>query len=228
MRKLLPVIAAGLFFTNVAHAAESHSLTPSRQASYGSTGSALGLDLTFSDESANFEAISPVRRFSRGRSGQLESNGLTSFGVFYNELDDVIGHIKLVAVGNQTVTRVPYQLEFGAKAYFGKVKQDDTDVGALAIGGAIKIQNPFSRRRVQGNGRASYNPIDLKVEGFFTPGITTFGDTDSMLEINARLSLEIVPAAKAFVGYRMLEVENDSHVTLELDDNVHFGFRMQF
>jgi len=49
-----------------------------------------------------------------------------------------------------------------------------------------------------------------------------------MLEINARLSLEIVPAAKAFVGYRMLEVENDSHVTLELDDNVHFGFRMQF
>ena len=198
MRKLLPVIAAGLLFASNTQAA--------------------GLDLSLSNESANIEALSPVRTFTRGnRGGQLESTGLMSVGFFYNDLDDVIGHAKLVAVGTQTNTKVPYQLEFGVKAFAGKVKQDDTDVGALAIGGGIKIQNP-----------SQYNPIDLKIEAFFTPGITTFGDTDSLLEISARLSLEIVPAAQAYIGYRLLEVENDSHFTLELDDNVHLGVRLQF
>lgn len=226
MRILLPVIAAGLLLSNFAHAAEtSFPGNSPRNTSNFSSGRALGLDLAFSDESANLEVLSPLRRFTRGKAGgTLESKGLSSLGFFFNELDDVVGHIKLVAVGNQAVTRIPYQLEFGLKGYLGRVKQDDTDVGAIAIGGAIKIQNPFSRRPV----KAVNNPIDLKVEGFFTPGITTFGDTDSLLEINARLSVEIVPAAKAFIGYRLLEVENESAATLELDDNIHFGFRAQF
>ncbi len=198
MRTLLPIIVLGFL------------LSTSTRAS--------GLDLSLSNESANIEYLSPVRKFTRGsRGGQLESTGLLSLGVFYNELDDVVGHAKLIAVGTQTNTRVPYQLEFGVKAFAGQVKQNDTDVGALAVGGGIKIQNP-----------ARYNPIDLKVEAFFTPGITTFGDTDSLLEISARVSLEIVPAAKAFIGYRLLEVEDDSHMTLELDDNVHLGIRLQF
>jgi len=203
MRKLLPVIALGLLFST----------------GLISTGTyASGFDLSLSNESANIEYLSPVRKFTRGnRGGQLESTGLLSLGIFYNELDDVVAHGKIIAVGTQTNTRVPYQLEFGVKAFAGKVKQNDTDVGALAVGGGIKIQNP-----------AKYNPIDLKVEAFFTPGITTFGDTDSLLEIIARVSLEIVPAAQAYVAYRLLEVEDKSHATLELDDNVHLGIRLQF
>lgn len=198
MRKLLPVIAAALFLASNSQAA--------------------GLDISLSNESANFEVLTPVRKFTRGNSGgQLESTGLVTAGIFYNDLDDVIGHVKLVAVGNQTNTKVPYQLEFGVKGYAGAIKQTDTDVGAFAIGGGIKIQNP-----------SRYNPIDLKVEAFFTPGITTFADTDSLLEITARVGIEIVPAAHAYIGYRALKVENDDHLTLELDDNIHFGVRLQF
>lgn len=198
MRKLLPVIVLGFLL----------STSPR----------VLGIDLSFSNETANLEYITPVHTLTRGqRGGQLESSGQLSLGLFYNDLDDVVGHAKLVAVGKQTNTRVPYQLEFGLKAYAGKVDQDDTDVGALAIGGGIKIQRP-----------ARNNPVDLKIEGYFTPGITTFGDTESLLEIAARLSIEIVPAAKAFVGYRLLEVENDDNFTRELDDNIHVGVRLQF
>jgi len=51
----------------------------------------------------------------------------------------------------------------------------------------------------------------------------------AILEIAARVSLEIVPAAQAFAGYRLLEVENDdTNATLELDDNIHVGVRLQF
>ena len=199
MRKLLSVIAVAslLLASNI---------------------NAAGLDLSLSNETANIELLSPVRKFTRGnRDGTLRSSGLVSVGLFYNDLDDVIGHGKLVAVGKQVSTRVPYQLEYGVKAFVGSVSEADTDVGALAIGGGIRFRNP-----------RKYNPIDLKIEGFFTPGITTFGDTNSVLEINTLLSVEIVPAAKAYIGYRLLEVENDSNETLELDDNIHFGFSLKF
>ncbi len=190
MSKLLPVAAAiGLILGNPANAA--------------------GFDLSLSNETANFELFTPLRVLNDG--GQL------SLGVIYNDLDDVVLHAKMVAVGTQTNTRVPYQLAFGAKAYFGEVKEADVDVGALAIGGSINIQYAIG-----------YNPIDFHIEGFFTPGITTFGDTESLIEIGARVSIEIVPQAKAFVGYRLLEVEDQDNFNWELDDNVHFGIRLQF
>ena len=199
MRKLLSVIAiASLLLASNTNAA--------------------GLDLSLSNETANFEVSSSVRKFTRGdRGGQLRSSGEVSVGLFYNDLDDVIAHGKLIAVGKQVSTRVPYQLEYGVKAFVGSISDVDTDVGALAIGGGIRFRNP-----------RKFNPIDLQIEGFFTPGITTFGDTSSVLEINTLLSVEIVPAAKAYIGYRLLEVENDSNETLELDDNIHFGFSLKF
>lgn len=191
MRKLLPVVALlGAFFTHTAQAS--------------------GTDLSLSNESANIEVFGPMRAI-------IERGGLVSVGFLYNDLDDVIGHLKLVAVGTQTNTRVPYQLAFGLKGYAGEMSDPSLDVGALAIGGSINIQYPFG-----------YNPIDLNVEAFFTPGITTFGDTESVIEINTRLSIEIVPQAKAFVGYRRLQIEDGNNVAWELDDNVHFGIRLQF
>ena len=199
MRKLLSVIAiASLLLVSNTNAA--------------------GLDLSLSNETANFEVSSSVRKFTRGdRGGQLRSSGEVSVGLFYNDLDDVIAHGKLIAVGKQVSTRVPYQLEYGVKVFVGSISDVDTDVGALDIGGGIRFRNP-----------RKFNPIDLQIEGFFTPGITTFGDTSSVLEINTLLSVEIVPAAKAYIGYRLLEVENDSNETLELDDNIHFGFSLKF
>lgn len=191
MRKLLPVVALlGAFYTSSAHA--------------------TGADLSLSNESANIEVFGPMEAI-------IERGGLASFGVLYNDLDDLIGHLKLVAVGTQINTRVPYQLSFGMKGYFGEISDPSVEVGALSIGGSINIQYPFG-----------YNPIDLNVEAFFTPGITTFGDTESVVEINTRLSIEIVPQAKAFVGYRMFDLEDDNNVNWELDDNVHFGIRLQF
>ena len=191
MRKLLPVVAL-------------------LGAVFGNTAQASGTDLSLSNESANIEVFGPMQAI-------IERGGLASIGFLYNDLDDVVGHLKLVAVGTQTNTRVPYQLAFGLKGYAGEISDPSLDVGALAIGGSINVQYPFG-----------YNPIDLNVEAFFTPGITTFGDTASVIEINTRLSIEIVPQAKAFVGYRLLEIEDENNLNWELDDNVHFGIRLQF
>ena len=177
---------------------------------FGNTADAVGFDLSLSNETVNFEVFTPLNRFLN-RGAQL------SLGAFYNELDDAVGTLKLFAVGTQSNTRVPYRLSVGGKGYIGEVSEAEADVGAIAIGGAIEIHYGL------GN-----NPIDLTIEGFFTPGITTFGDTESVIEINARVAIEIVPQVKAFIGFRNFEVEDDSNTTLELDDNIHFGVRLQF
>lgn len=197
MSKLLPVKKAlfGAVFSGLAASAQVQ---------------AIGLDFSFSDQTANLESFAPFNRL-------METGGQASLGIFYNDLDDVVAHGKLVAVGTQTEARIPYQLTFGGKIYLGKLDEYDVDIGALGIGGAISMQFP-----------SSYNPIDLTVEGFFTPGITTFGDTETLIEVGARLSVEIVPQAKAFLGYRLLEIDDDSNRSLELDDNLHLGIRLQF
>lgn len=195
MRIFLPVVAAvSLQFSNAV----------------SNNANAAGLDLALSNESVNIEVFTPLNNF-------IEQGAQLSAGLFYNDLDDAIGHVKLVAVGTQTNTRLPYRLAVGAKGFAGEVKEADVDAGAIAIGGSIEIQYA-----------GGYNPIDLTFEGFFTPGITTFGDTESIIEISARLSVEIVPQAKAFIGYRNFELEDTSNITWELDDNIHFGIRLQF
>jgi hypothetical protein len=124
MRKLLPVFALiGALFYNTAQAS--------------------GTDVSLSNESANIELFGPMRAV-------IERGGLATLGFLYNDLDDVVGHLKLVAVGTQTNTRVPYKLAFGLKGYAGEVSDPALDVGAIAIGGSINIQYPFG-----------YNPIDL-------------------------------------------------------------------
>ena len=170
----------------------------------------MGFDLSFSNETANLELFTPVASL-------YDEGGQFNAGLFYNELDDVVVHARLLAVGTQTDSRIPYQLSFGGKAYVGEIDQPGADVGGIAVGGSISIQYP-----------SNYNPVDLTVEGYFTPGITTFGDTEKIIEIGARLSIEVVPQAKAFVGYRLLQVDADENRSFELDDNIHFGFRLQF
>ena len=195
MRIFLPVVAAvSLQFSNAV----------------SNNANAAGLDLALSNESVNVEVFTPLNNF-------IEQGAQLSAGLFYNDLDDAIGHVKLVAVGTQTNTRLPYRLAVGAKGFAGEVKEADVDAGAIAIGGSIEIQYA-----------GGYNPIDLTFEGFFTRGITRFGDTESIIEISARLSVEIVPQAKAFIGYRNFELEDTSNITWELDDNIHFGIRLQF
>ena len=87
MRIFLPVVAAvSLQFSNAV----------------SNNANAAGLDLALSNESVNVEVFTPLNNF-------IEQGAQLSAGLFYNDLDDAIGHVKLVAVGTQTNTRLPYR-----------------------------------------------------------------------------------------------------------------------
>ena len=61
--------------------------------------------------------------------------------------------------------------------------------------------------------------------------VTSISGFDRLLEYRVALELEVTPSARAYIGYRMLEVEFDSagrSVDYEVDDSANIGVRFEF
>ncbi|MFP4160430.1 MAG: hypothetical protein ACLFSK_00405 [Ectothiorhodospira sp.] len=56
----------------------------------------------------------------------------------------------------------------------------------------------------------------------------TFGVADDFYDLGLRYELEVTPGARGFIGYRLMEADLDRGGDYELDDNVHFGVRLDF
>ena len=50
-------------------------------------------------------------------------------------------------------------------------------------------------------------------------------DAESLTELVLRYEFEIVPSTRAYVGYRLLEVDFDEVDDAEFDDEFHLGIR---
>ncbi len=177
----------------------------------GSTmGNAAGLDLALSDETANLQLlINPY--------GIAAGNSEVAIGGLINDEDDVLFFASVMARGPRQSNSAFYSLGAGMKIYGGNLDLDQS-IGALAIGariGILIVPHPV-------------NPVDLVVEGFFAPSITSAGDTEKLWEISTKLQLEIVPAARAYLGYRLVKVDTKDFGKVELDDNLHIGINISF
>ena len=68
-------------------------------------------------------------------------------------------------------------------------------------------------------------------EVFYAPEVTSISEWDRLLEYRLALELEVTPSARAYVGYRMLEVEFNAFgqsVDYEVDDSANIGVRFEF
>ncbi len=175
-----------------------------------STSYAAGLDLALSDESANIALLfNPP--------GASVNNAQISVGGLFNDLDDLVVYGSLLALGPGKYDEQYYTLGAGVKLYGGSLDIDQ-DIGALAIGaraGFYIYPHPV-------------NPVDIVLEGYFAPGITSFGDTEKLWEFSGRLQVEIVRSARAYLGYRLMEVETSDFDEIEVDDNIHLGISIDF
>lgn len=169
-----------------------------------------GLDLALSNESANLGIeFTPW--------GALAASSVANVGALYNERDDLVFYGTMMARGNREVDRNYVTLGAGLKVYAGDVDELDQSVGALAIGGELGLVLV-----------PSANPIDLLFQGFVAPSITTFGDTEKLMEFSAKLRVEIVHSARAYVGYRLLQIDTEDYDDIEIDDNIHVGINIDF
>jgi hypothetical protein len=137
-------------------------------------------------------------------------------GLFYNEADDFVGQLSLMQ-RRQATKNNPLTLGVGARLYLGDLDDLDQGVAAVAIGGEIRYTIP------------GVMPMALYLAGHYAPKITSFSDTDEVVDLNLGFQIEILPQTTAFVGYRSLEVDVDRKSGYELDDDrIHVGVRFTF
>ena len=143
------------------------------------------------------------------------------FGALVNEFNDVIANGSILVSGSSTGDVRALQFGVGAKVFLGTLEGPtprslDVDGGAIAIGGGIRYVFP-------GN-----TPLAILAEAFYAPEVTSISDFDGLLEYRFALELEVTPSARAYVGYRKLEVTFNREVEYEVDDAGHVGVRFEF
>jgi hypothetical protein len=145
-------------------------------------------------------------------------------GVFFNEDDSLLATGTILVSGSGQGDVKGIHLGVGAKVYAGVLDfpspMDNQQGGAVAIGAQIRYVFP---------GRA---PFAILLEGFGAPNVTSASDFKGVKEIRLAVEVVVTPSARAYIGYRTLEVDladglvrNDA---VELDDRAHIGVRFAF
>jgi len=143
------------------------------------------------------------------------------FGALVNEYNDVIANGSILVSGSAAGDVKGLHFGVGAKAYAGTLEGPtstslDVDGGAIAIGGRIRYIFP-------GN-----TPLAILGEAFYAPEVTSISDFDGLVEYRAALELEVTPSARAYIGYRRLDVTFSRDIDYKVDDEAHIGVRFEF
>jgi hypothetical protein len=143
------------------------------------------------------------------------------FGALVNEYNDVIANGSILVSGSAAGDVKGLHFGVGAKAFAGTLEGPtstslDVDGGAIAIGGRIRYIFP-------GN-----TPLAILGEAFYAPEVTSISDFDGLVEYRAALELEVTPSARAYIGYRRLDVTFNRDIDYKVDDEAHIGVRFEF
>jgi len=178
-----------------------------------------GIDLALSDDTANLAVLLNPYRLDGGLGSELAVGG------FISEDDDRLLHATLMARGYRPTAQVRYSLAAGLKAIAGDIAiepervpadgEDEERVGAVALG--LQLDYRLSSGR---------NPVDVGLEVFYAPSITSFSDAEQFSEFGGRLQIEIIPTARAYVGYRRMGFDTDDYDDVRLDRSVHVGLKI--
>jgi hypothetical protein len=170
-------------------------------------------------QAADFEAAlsSETAQFTfRSDSSLIGWGGADlGLGLFYNEDSDFVGTFSLMQM-RQASEQNPLTIGVGIRAYLGSLDEPDADVFGLAVGGQIRYTFPGTM------------PMAVYLDAHYAPKVTSFSDTDSILDYTFGFQIEVLPQTTAFVGLRHLEFETDSGDYEADDDNIHIGVRLTF
>ncbi len=184
-----------------------------------------GLDLALSNDTANLSITLNQDPFLTENSPYNDGGAELAVGGFISEAGDNILHATILARGVRTSLTSQYQVSAGMKLIGGEIEvgtavadvTESESVGALALGFQAGMVIP-----------SSYNPVELSFEGFYAPSITSFSDAERFGELTARLQVEVMPRARAYVGYRRMLFDTNDADNVRLDRNVHFGLSISF
>lgn len=137
--------------------------------------------------------------------------------VFFTDDSDVVGSGFWHVTGRLRDGVEPLKFGAGVKAYAADLDAADTTVGALALGGSLRLDIP-----------ATEVPLAASIQAHAAPDITTSGRGDGMVELLGRLEARFARSASVYVGYRYLRFDLERARDRRLDTNFHVGLRMGF
>ncbi len=182
---------------------------------------ATGVDFSLSNETANVAVLLNPYQFQAGGGSELVLGG------FVNESGDNLLHATLMARGKRQSKDSVYTLGAGFRAVYGELEIDEEivingadseKVGALGIGIQAGLLLASSR----------HTPVELIGEAFIAPSITSFTDADKYTEIGARLQVEVIPQARAYLGYRRISFDTNDYIGVNVDSGFHLGLNVSF
>ncbi|ASJ70417.1 YfaZ family outer membrane protein [Granulosicoccus antarcticus] len=184
------------------------------------------LDLSLSNETANLIVTLNNDPFNSRRDVSDDGGAEVAVGAFISEVGDKLVHATLLARGITQTANSQYQISAGMKLVGGEVEvgvdrevsSDSETVGALALGFQVGF---LLQPSVQ-------NPVELSVEGFYAPNITSFSHAERYGEVGAKLQVEIMPRARAYIGYRRIRFDTEDYENIRLDRSAHVGLNISF
>lgn len=170
---------------------------------------ASDLEIALSSETAQFTFRSDSSMIGWGGAD-------LGFSLLYNDADDLFIELSLMQ-NSAPSEQNRFSAGVGMKAYFGRLDPINDNVLALGIGGEVRYTFPGSM------------PMALYLNGYIAPEITSFGDTDGIVEYQLGYQVELLPQTIAFVGLRNVEIDSNSNSEYKVvDSDVHIGVRLTF
>jgi hypothetical protein len=138
-----------------------------------------------------------------------------ALGFFYNDESDFIVEASLLQM-RQASEETPLTFGVGVKGYIGQLDKPDESVLAFAIGGEVRYTIPGTM------------PMAIYGRAYYAPDITSFSDSEEVIDYTLGFQIEALPQTVAFVGVRHFEVGLDGGDYELDDDNLHIGVRLTF
>ncbi len=137
-------------------------------------------------------------------------------GFFYNDADDFVGQLSLMQ-RRQASKKTPLTLGVGIKTYLGMLDVVDQDIVAVAVSGEMRYTIP------------GVMPMSIYLTAHYAPKITSFSDSEEIIDSNLGFQIEVLPQTVAFFGLRnvKLDLKNGNRYEMD-DDRLHVGVRLTF
>lgn len=134
--------------------------------------------------------------------------------LYTEEQSDHSAIVGAIGVQGVEASSSTYRAAVGGRLYYYDYGRFDGS--ALALGGLFYHVLPGATRFSAGG------------YAWFAPKVTSFGDTEQVIELGGRLAFRVIQNTDVFVGYRHLRIKNNKFNSRSFNDALEKGFNAGF
>ncbi|MCH8551048.1 MAG: YfaZ family protein [Natronospirillum sp.] len=151
----------------------------------------------------------------RGEHGAVRAGtaAYLTVGGWYHLENGQMGHVGFHAIDPNN-TRPELVAGLGGKGFLFKTPGFDTSA-AVGLGGFVRYQPD------------NFQGFGGELAAYYSPPVLAFSSLEQFYDLQARLSYEVLPQGRVFVGYSHLQADYDD-ADVELDSSFTIGFRVRY